>query len=59
LIDRQGGRILIECDSCDGVLDTETADFDEARALMKREGWHVRKVAGEWLHGCPSCGVPT
>lgn len=59
MIDRQGGRILVECDSCDEVLDTETADFDEARHRMRREGWHARKIAGEWLHGCPGCGVPT
>ncbi|MCV0384872.1 MAG: hypothetical protein K5821_00340 [Nitrobacter sp.] len=59
MIDRQGGRILIECDSCDEVLDTETGEFDEALALMKREGWSVRKIADEWLHGCPSCGAPT
>lgn len=59
MIDRQGGRILVECDSCDEVLDTDTADFSEAREIMKREGWRVRLIAKEWLHGCPKCGVPT
>jgi uncharacterized C2H2 Zn-finger protein len=59
MIERQGGKILIECDSCDEVLDTDTADFEEARAAMRREGWRIRKIAGEWLHGCPRCGVPT
>lgn len=59
MIDRQGGKILIECDSCDQVLDTGTGDFDEARLMMKREEWSVRKIANEWLHGCPKCGVPT
>jgi hypothetical protein len=59
MIDRQGGRILVECDSCSEVLDTETADFEEARGLMRTEGWKVRKIANEWLHGCPKCGVPT
>lgn len=59
MIDRQGGKILVECDSCDHVLDTHTGDFAEARALMQREGWKVRKIANEWLHGCPKCGVPT
>lgn len=59
MIDRQGGRILVECDSCDEVLDTDTADFDAAREAMKREGWRARKIANEWLHGCPKCGVPT
>lgn len=60
MIDRQnGGVIYVECDSCDKVLDTETKDFEEARDVMKREGWKVRKIADEWLHGCPKCGVPT
>jgi uncharacterized C2H2 Zn-finger protein len=59
MIDRQGGKILVECDSCDEVLETDTADFAEARALMQREEWKVRKIAGEWLHGCPKCGVQT
>ena len=60
MLDRQnGGIIMVECESCDAVLDTETADFEEARGLMRTEGWKVRKIASEWLHGCPRCGVPT
>jgi hypothetical protein len=60
MIDRQnGGVIYVECDSCDAVLDTETKDFNEARDVMRREEWKVRKIANEWLHGCPKCGVPT
>lgn len=59
MIDRQGGKILVECDSCDQVLDTDTGDFEEARAVMRREGWKVRQIAREWIHGCPRCGVPT
>jgi hypothetical protein len=60
MIDRQNGGILhIECDSCDEVLDARTKDFSEARTIMQREGWKVRKIGGEWIHGCPNCGVPT
>jgi hypothetical protein len=60
MIDRQkGGILIVECDSCDAVLDTETKDFEEAREKMRREGWKVRKIAGEWIHGCGRCGVPT
>lgn len=60
MIDRQnGGIIYVECDSCPEVLDTGTKDFNEARDVMKREEWKVRKIANEWLHGCPKCGVPT
>lgn len=60
MIDRQrGGIIIFECDSCDAVLDTKTKDFDEARVAMRDDGWHARKVCGEWLHGCdsPECNV--
>lgn len=57
MIDRQGGKILVECDSCDEVLDTETADFEEAREAMKREGWRTRRLGGEWVHSCASCGA--
>ena len=59
MIDRQSGKILFECDSCDEVFDTETTDFSEALAMIKREDWKVRKIASEWLHGCPKCGVLT
>lgn len=60
MIDRQnGGVIYVECDSCDAVLDTATKDFTEARDVMQREDWKVRKLANEWIHGCPKCGVPT
>jgi hypothetical protein len=59
MIDRQnGGILMIECDSCDAVLDTKTKDFDEAREAMKREGWKVRKIGADWIHGCERCGVP-
>jgi len=59
MIDRQHGKIVVECDSCDQVLETETGEFDEARAMMKREGWKTRKIADVWLNGCPKCGAPT
>jgi hypothetical protein len=59
MIDRQkGGFIFIECDSCPEVLDTETKDFNEARTMMKREGWEARKIADEWVHACGKCGYP-
>lgn len=59
-MDRQhGGKIFFECDSCDAVLETEMTDFDDARLMLKTEGWKVRKIADEWLHGCSKCGAPT
>jgi hypothetical protein len=60
MIDRQGGKILIECDSCDEVFTgEEDAEFIDVLNAAKSDGWSVRKIAREWLHGCPKCGVPT
>jgi rubredoxin len=59
MIDRQHGKIIFECDSCDETFDAETGDFNDAWAAAKRDGWRSRKIASEWLHGCPKCGVPT
>lgn len=58
MIDRQGRRILIECDSCDEVFQGEEGEeFADVWAGAKSEGWRTRKVADEWVHGCPKCGV--
>lgn len=58
MIDRQGNRVLIECDSCDDVFEgDEHAEFKEVWALAKRDGWRTQNVGGEWVHGCPKCGV--
>lgn len=60
MIDRDhAGNITFLCDSCSEVEPTDTDDFSDAWALAKREGWRSRKIANEWLHGCPKCGVPT
>lgn len=58
MLDRQHGKFIVECDACGEALETETADFDEARATMQREGWKIRKIRNVWIHGCPDCGVP-
>jgi hypothetical protein len=60
MIDRQFGKIIIECDSCDETFAGEPdQEFSSVWAAAKREGWSTRKIANEWLHGCPKCGVPT
>lgn len=59
-IERADRQIIVECDSCPeqfkGEIDEE---FRDVMASAKREGWHVAKVANEWLHGCPRCGRPS
>ena len=60
MIDRQHGKVIIECDSCPETFEGEKGDeFDAVWGAAKREGWRTRKIADEWLHGCPKCGVPT
>jgi Zn finger protein HypA/HybF involved in hydrogenase expression len=59
MIDRQHGKIQIECDSCDEVYRGESTEFAEVWRAAKLDGWQTRKIAEEWLHGCPKCGAPT
>lgn len=58
MIDRQHGKIVFECDSCNATFDGDSDDFSEAWSAAKRDGWTTRKIANEWLHGCPDCGRP-
>lgn len=60
MIDRQGGKIVLECDSCAETFDGDDgAEWKDVWAAAKRDGWRTREIAREWLHGCPRCGVPT
>lgn len=60
MIDRQHGKILIECDSCPEVFEgDQDEDFTTVWNSAKRDGWSTRKIADEWLHGCPKCGAPS
>lgn len=59
MIDRQHGKIVIECDSCSETFDGDSDEWETVWPAAKREGWRTRKIANEWLHGCPKCGVPT
>ena len=60
MIDRQHGKIMIECDSCEEVFEGQPhEEFDDVWKSAKREGWSSRKIANEWLHGCGKCGAPT
>lgn len=60
MIDRQFNRVVIECDSCDELFAGDTGEtFEAVWHAAKEEGWRCRKIANEWLHGCPRCGAPT
>jgi hypothetical protein len=56
MIEREGGRVVICCDSCSEVHEGDPGgDFNEVWDEAKREGWHVFQVKGEWIHTCPVC----
>ena len=58
MIDRQGGKLIFECDSCDATEEFgDDENFSECWSRLKRDGWRTRKIGDEWVHGCPSCGV--
>lgn len=60
MIDRQHGKVVIECDSCDETFDGEKGEeFTVVWASAKRDGWRTKNIAGQWLHGCPKCGIPS
>lgn len=57
MIDRQGGDLVFECDSCSETLESETSDFNSAWNRAKREGWRARKIGTEWVHECSHCNT--
>lgn len=58
MIDRQGGKIVWECDSCDATFEWDDPDdFQGGWNSAKRDGWRAKKIGDEWVHGCPRCGV--
>ena len=59
MIDRQHGKVIFVCDACEEKFEGERSEpFDAVWATAKRNGWTVRKINNEWLHGCPECGAP-
>jgi hypothetical protein len=54
MIRNAGGRIVIECDSCDDEFEGERGEpWPELWPRAKEEGWKARKVGRDFLHGCP------
>lgn len=45
----------VNCDACSHAEEIEAEGFHRAVEAIKRRGWRIRMVAGEWLHLCPSC----
>jgi len=56
MIDRQGGKLIFECDSCNETFEwDDEQDFNGAWDAAKRDGWRAKKIANEWIHECPNC----
>lgn len=55
MLDKQGITFVAICDHCPEDYDTEEDEFYSAVEAMKREGWRVAKVQGQWDHTCPDC----
>lgn len=54
-VEREGGRITFQCDTCPDALDTDEVEFEAAWARAQGDGWKAFKVGGEWCHECPDC----
>lgn len=58
MIDRQGNKIIIECDCCEETFDGEEhAEWAEVWANARREGWKSKKIGQDWVHGCSKCRI--
>lgn len=56
MMTRIHGKIQFECDDCADVLDTETKDFQEAKAAFRAAGWRSTPTKGVWRDLCHECG---
>ena len=57
MLDRQYGKIVFECNSCNDVLKTEARDFDDALLIMKGKEWKAQKIGAVWRHACDKCEI--
>ncbi|WP_160168922.1 hypothetical protein [Bradyrhizobium sp. Ai1a-2] len=52
--DFQHGHHVVECDSCDEIVQAEHGeDWNVFWSRAKREGWKATQVGADWVHGCP------
>lgn len=58
MIVREGGQLVVCCDSCPETLETDTNDFGEARSAMRLAHWTSKLVRGLWVHTCADCERP-
>lgn len=51
-MDKQHGKYIFICDTCDDTLETNEDDFHAAVAVSKREGWKAKRIGDQWSHSC-------
>jgi hypothetical protein len=56
-IDRQHGKLILSCDSCDAAYEGNSAEWNEVWPEAKAEGWKAKKIGKDWVHACPDCEV--
>lgn len=50
------GQFVFQCDSCHDTVETECVDFQEAKTVIEKEGWLIRRQRnGAWVHYCKGC----
>jgi hypothetical protein len=52
MIDRQHGRIVIVCDACGRLSETDSNEWVEVWLRAKRDGWLTRKIGKNWSQFC-------
>lgn len=56
MIDRQHGKIILECDSCAETFEGEPGDeWSVVWPAAQRDGWRSKKVGDQWEHSCGRC----
>lgn len=56
MLDRQYGKIVLQCDSCGASEESDKGtDFTQFWTSHKRDGWRAQKEGEDWTHSCPEC----
>jgi len=52
---KDGSTFYAECDFCGDCSDTDEPEFMSALDHIKKRGWLVFQLNGEWHHKCSVC----
>jgi hypothetical protein len=63
MIDHQRDQIVMECDACSEVAESEKKEtWKDFWPRMKQDGWRSRQIgkgtaSAMWVHACPNCTI--